>query len=91
MSDIRKPHPITQDQEMKGDGHPAGLTPDLQDDPGLRYLIVDRNVVNDPLTQNEWTQKRLVWVPSGEMGFVQGGIKVSQSIFDFDWGNGFCF
>jgi len=46
-------------------------------DPGLlRYLVVDRNVVNDPRDQNEWTQKRLVWVPSPEAGFVPAGIKV---------------
>jgi len=46
----------------------------------LRYLVVDRDVVNDPRDQNEWTQKRLVWVPSAEAGFVQGGIKVSLMI-----------
>lgn len=33
-------------------------------DPELRYLSVERNNFNDPATQAEWTQKRLVWVPS---------------------------
>lgn len=61
-----------------GGGGNGNLPPGAENDPGLRYLIVDRNVVNDPLTQNEWTQKRLVWVPSAEAGFVQGGIKVKH-------------
>ena len=33
-------------------------------DPELRYLSVERNNFNDPAKQAEWTQKRLVWVPS---------------------------
>jgi myosin protein heavy chain len=30
---------------------------------------------NDPATQAEWTQKRLVWVPHESHGFVAAGIK----------------
>lgn len=35
-----------------------------RNDPELKYLSVERNNFNDPTTQAEWTQKRLVWVPS---------------------------
>jgi hypothetical protein len=34
-----------------------------RNDPELKYLSVERNAFNDPATQAEWTQKRLVWVP----------------------------
>lgn len=34
-----------------------------RNDPELKYLSVERNQFNDPTTQAEWTQKRLVWVP----------------------------
>lgn len=34
-----------------------------RNDPELRYLMVERNQFNDPTTQAEWTQRRLVWVP----------------------------
>ena len=44
-------------------------------DPELKCLSVDRNVFNDPATQAEWTQKRLVWVPHELHGFVAAGIK----------------
>lgn len=44
-------------------------------DPDLKYLSVDRNTFNDPATQAEWTQKRLVWVPHETHGFVAAGIK----------------
>ncbi|XP_013143020.1 PREDICTED: myosin heavy chain, non-muscle [Papilio polytes] len=46
-----------------------------RNDPELRYLSVDRNSFNDPATQAEWTQKRLVWVPHDTQGFVAAGIK----------------
>lgn len=41
------------------------MADDLRDrnDPELKYLSVERNSFNDPATQAEWTQKRLVWVP----------------------------
>ncbi|XP_049817618.1 myosin heavy chain, non-muscle isoform X2 [Aethina tumida] len=44
-------------------------------DPELKYLYVDRNSYNDPATQAEWTQKRLVWVPHENQGFVAASIK----------------
>lgn len=44
-------------------------------DPDFKYLSVDRNTFNDPATQAEWTQKRLVWVPHEAHGFVAAGIK----------------
>lgn len=44
-------------------------------DPELKYLSVDRNSFNDPATQAEWTQKKLVWVPHENQGFVAAGIK----------------
>ncbi|XP_076652683.1 myosin heavy chain 10 isoform X3 [Halictus rubicundus] len=44
-------------------------------DPELRFLSVDRNNFNDPATQAEWTQKKLVWVPHDTQGFVAAGIK----------------
>lgn len=42
------------------------MSEDLRDrnDPELKFLSVERNNFNDPATQAEWTQKRLVWVPS---------------------------
>lgn len=50
------------------------LKPDYTD-PDLKYLSVDRNTFNDPATQAEWTQKRLVWVPHETQGFVSASIK----------------
>uniref|UniRef100_A0A6P7G1J3 Myosin heavy chain, non-muscle isoform X2 n=1 Tax=Diabrotica virgifera virgifera TaxID=50390 RepID=A0A6P7G1J3_DIAVI len=44
-------------------------------DPELKFLCVDRNHYNDPATQAEWTQKRLVWVPHESQGFVAASIK----------------
>lgn len=44
-------------------------------DPELKILSVDRNSFNDPATQAEWTQKKLVWVPSEQQGFVAASIK----------------
>ncbi|XP_046959297.1 myosin heavy chain, non-muscle isoform X1 [Vanessa cardui] len=49
-----------------------------RNDPELRYLSVDRNSFNDPATQAEWTQKRLVWVPHESQGFVAAGIKADR-------------
>ncbi|XP_055837167.1 myosin heavy chain, non-muscle isoform X3 [Episyrphus balteatus] len=49
-----------------------------RNDPELKYLSVERNQFNDPATQAEWTQKRLVWVPNGNQGFVAASIKREQ-------------
>uniref|UniRef100_A0A0K8WES0 Myosin heavy chain, non-muscle n=1 Tax=Bactrocera latifrons TaxID=174628 RepID=A0A0K8WES0_BACLA len=46
-----------------------------RNDPELKYLSVERNQFNDPATQAEWTQKRLVWVPHENQGFVAASIK----------------
>ncbi|KRT85568.1 Myosin head [Oryctes borbonicus] len=44
-------------------------------DPELKHLCVDRNLYNDPASQAEWTQKRLIWVPHESQGFVAASIK----------------
>lgn len=44
-------------------------------DPELKYLVVSRDTFEDPASQAEWTQKRLVWIPHPEHGFVAAGIK----------------
>lgn len=60
----------------KGRAAWSGAMVDMdRNDPELRYLSVDRNSFNDPATQAEWTQKRLVWVPHETQGFVAAGIK----------------
>jgi len=48
---------------------------DVSNNPDLKYLVVDRNVVSDPAQQAEWTSKRLVWVPHETQGFVTASIK----------------
>nr|XP_018669541.1 myosin-10 isoform X2 [Ciona intestinalis] len=45
------------------------------DDKELKYLVVDKNIINDPARQADWTQKRLVWVPSKEHGFEAASLK----------------
>ena len=47
-------------------------------DPDLKYLVVNRNAFNDPTTQAEWTQKKLVWVPHESQGFVAASIKAHR-------------
>lgn len=47
---------------------------DVQANPELKYLIVDRNFVNDPSKQAEWTGKKLIWVPHETQGFVAASI-----------------
>ena len=37
--------------------------------------VVDRAHVHDALVQAEWSQKKLVWVPHPEQGFVMGKLK----------------
>lgn len=45
------------------------------DSESLKYLSVDKNRVNDPTAQAEWTAKKLVWIPDEKEGFVAGSIK----------------
>ena len=40
----------------------------------MKFLVVDRNSFSDPATQAEWSQKRLVWVPHEQQGFVAGSM-----------------
>jgi len=47
-------------------------------DPDLKYLVVNRNAFNDPTTQAEWTQKKLVWIPHEGQGFVSASIKADR-------------
>jgi len=54
-----------------------------KNDPDFKYLIVDRNPINDPASQAEWTQKRLVWVPQDPYGFVPASIKVPDFRMEF--------
>lgn len=58
------------------------MSEDLRDrnDPELKYLSVERSNFNDPTTQAEWTQKRLVWVPSE----TQVNINLIQNAQRFD-------
>ena len=41
----------------------------------LKYLIVDRDVVNDPAAQAAWAARRLIWVPHESQGFVPASVK----------------
>ncbi|NXC12767.1 MYH9 protein, partial [Corythaeola cristata] len=40
-----------------------------------RYLYVDKNIINNPLTQADWAAKKLVWVPSEKNGFEAASLK----------------
>ncbi|NWX21219.1 MYH9 protein, partial [Aegotheles bennettii] len=40
-----------------------------------KYLYVDKNVINNPLTQADWAAKKLVWVPSEKNGFEAASLK----------------
>uniref|UniRef100_A0A669QEE8 Myosin heavy chain 11 n=1 Tax=Phasianus colchicus TaxID=9054 RepID=A0A669QEE8_PHACC len=40
-----------------------------------KFLFVDKNFVNNPLAQADWSAKRLVWVPSEKHGFEAASIK----------------
>jgi len=44
----------------------------------MKYLAVDKNVVNDPMMQAEWASKKLIWVPHETHGFVSAQIKGEQ-------------
>uniref|UniRef100_A0A8V0YXK6 Myosin-9 n=1 Tax=Gallus gallus TaxID=9031 RepID=A0A8V0YXK6_CHICK len=40
-----------------------------------KYLYVDKNIINNPLTQADWAAKKLVWVPSEKSGFEAASLK----------------
>lgn len=56
---------------------------DVQANPELKYLIVDRKYVNDPTKLAEWTSKKLIWVPYESQGFVAASI-VSERKDEFE-------
>lgn len=41
----------------------------------LRYLTVQRDMINDPAAQAAWSAKRLVWIPHETQGFVAASIR----------------
>ena len=44
----------------------------------LKYLTVDRKVINDPAMQADWSAKKLIWVPHESQGFVAASIKAES-------------
>ncbi|XP_076459497.1 uncharacterized protein LOC143292799 isoform X2 [Babylonia areolata] len=44
----------------------------------LRYLTIDRSIINDPAVQAEWASKKLVWVPDETNGFVAASVKAEK-------------
>uniref|UniRef100_A0A8C4PDD9 Myosin heavy chain 11 n=1 Tax=Dromaius novaehollandiae TaxID=8790 RepID=A0A8C4PDD9_DRONO len=40
-----------------------------------KFLFVDKNFINNPLAQADWSAKKLVWVPSEKHGFEAASIK----------------
>lgn len=46
----------------------------MNDSNELKYLVVSRDGLEDPASQAEWTQKRLVWIPHEGHGFVSASI-----------------
>ena len=44
----------------------------------MQYLVVDKNIINDPARQADWSQRRLVWVPSKEHGFESASLKTDR-------------
>jgi len=44
-------------------------------DPELKFLQVDRAKMHDVVAQADWSQKKLVWIPHPDQGFLQGSIK----------------
>lgn len=53
-----------------------------RNDPELKYLTVEKNQFNDPATQAEWTQKRLVWVPhESQVRFFRNNKLNNQKIY----------
>ncbi|XP_063790445.1 myosin-11 isoform X3 [Pseudophryne corroboree] len=40
-----------------------------------KFLFLDKNFINSPVAQADWTAKKLVWVPSEKHGFEAASIK----------------
>lgn len=43
--------------------------------PELKYLVVDKTLVSDPTDSQQWATKKLVWVPHETNGFVAASVK----------------
>jgi len=41
----------------------------------MKYLVVDRAAISDPVALAEWSSKKLVWIPDEKEGFVAASIK----------------
>lgn len=55
----------------------------------MKYLVVDKTALADPVANAEWAAKKLVWVPSDEHGFVPGKLKEEKGekvVIEFDGG-----
>ena len=48
---------------------------DVDTNPELRYLVVDKTLVIDPTEAAQWTAKKLVWVPHETNGFAAASVK----------------
>lgn len=44
-------------------------------DDELKFLVVDRATISDPIMQADWGARKLVWVPHEIQGFVPASIK----------------
>lgn len=42
--------------------------------PEWQYLVVGKDIVNDPATQAQWAAKKLIWVPNEQHGFVPASL-----------------
>lgn len=40
-----------------------------------KFLFVDKDLLNSPMAQADWSAKKLVWVPSEKHGFEAASIK----------------
>lgn len=50
----------------------------MADESEMKYLAVDKAKVHDAFRQAEWSQKKLVWVPHPDQGFLAGSIKAEK-------------
>lgn len=45
----------------------------------MKYLVVDRAAISDPVALAEWSSKKLVWIPDEKEGFVAASIRDDKS------------
>ncbi|XP_054763880.1 myosin-9-like [Lytechinus pictus] len=48
-------------------------------DTDLKYLTVDKHLINDPAYHAQWAAKKLVWIPDEVNGFIAASIKEEKS------------